>query len=391
MFHHQPDTRTQSVAQSDQPKGGERWIDRVWILVPMLQAGFVGFDETGACGERDSLVHSGSDRVLRLRQASSVPEDCPDLGCTDVELISVGNVGFLSAVVHLAPEPAEGVHGSITQRRHDLETYCSDVAGQLVDRYAGGYGVVQWVNRTLIVDKFDADNRVWLSPDNRSVSTLGIAGEEAQMLVSWGNNLLRTSAFDDPIVRHQVQVGMIDAQCVWLDLEAIGEAAERLVHQQVVQPGGVVLGSGHTESLLVSVARHNLLYDEVLIHASSARSAVAKGFLNSWGYSQMRDRIDARVRDSDAIDQRRRLKRAAEHEGRVAKVLLMLSMLSGAQLILSVVGLAYSGDVAAHPGVSRSSVFFWVRVVGTDIWLLLTILLAMLGYWRLQAGGDKDG
>lgn len=368
--------------------GGTEWIHRVWVLVPLLPPRFDGLVEGRFDQQGDVLVHSGSDRVRRLRQTCEPQSDEPDLDCTDIALVDVAGIRFLTAVLHLVPDPAEATQSTIMERRLAIETYCREVVADLVVRLGLESMSIPWVNRTLVVDDFTEDNAVWLSPRPVPVSPTGVSGDRPQMKVSWGNNLVLASAFDDPDARQMLRVGMIDAQAVWLDLEAIGTDAETLVHKQLTDPGGVPLGAGRTESLLMSVARHNLLYDEVLIHSSSARSAVAKALLVSWGYENLRDRIDQRVRDSDAIDQRRRMRRAARHESRVSKVLLMLSLLSGAQLVLAVVGLAYSGGTASYPGVSRWSIFHWARAVGADVWLVLTVALAGLGYWRLQVGGD---
>lgn len=365
----------------------------VWSLCPLR---FPGEPSGGLSeGERDiqagpggrpaepplstGLIDSTSESVERLRIRSLNLEGREDLGCRMVQRHVAADREFLSAVVLV---PVDHSLGSVSEQRLSIEGECRERMDALVDSVHGSAAEIFWVNRTLLVPSVAAPElSSWVSAKAQTVQEGGLDRRGSPYVItSWGNNVINEVEFYDSFIGQKFREGMIDAQTVWLDLERIAEQAEDLVEAQIQGEEHVRVGDGQTEALLVSVAKHNLLFDEVLLRASAVRSAIATSVLDSWQYQLLRNRVDQRVRDADALAQRRRLRREARYESRVSNVLLILSIVSSVQLILAVVALAYSGSVQDFPGSRATSIVAWIRWIDADIWLLLTFLSAGLLY-----------
>lgn len=356
----------------------------VWCLAPLtIESG----EKVDLISDADpvepptvtGLIDSTSESVERLRIQSKRLGDQDAVDCSMVERHFSAGREYLSAVVLV---PVNELEGRTSQQRLSVERACRDLMDALVASIYGDRAQIVWINRTLVVPSVnDPALTSWISSNAQTVQESGLDPNGAPYLVtSWGNGMINEAEFMDPFIGVKFREGMIDAQTIWLDLEEIAEKAEKLVEGQIRGEQHVRVGDGQTESLLVRVAKHNLVFDEVLLDTSAVRSAIATAVLDSWKYPLLRNRVDQRVRDADALAQRRRLRREARYESRVSNVLLILSIISSVQLILAVVALAYSGSVQDFPGRRSESVVAWIRFVDADLWLLVTFLAAGLLY-----------
>lgn len=327
----------------------------------------------------DVFSDSTSEKVHWLQMGRLPLEDDEQWRCSHVEYFVTGKYEYLAALVHVSADVSSGTP---SENRLLIERACKEQMDGLVHSVFGEGWEAMWVNRTALVsDASSKELTSWISSGAKSVHEGGLSRDSAPYLItSWGNGVINEAEFHDPFIGVKFREGMVDAQSIWLDLELIADQAERLVEAQIEGETRTQIGDRQTEALLVSVAQHNLMFDEVLLDTSAVRSAIATSVLESWRYPLLRDRVDQRVRDADALAQRRRLRREARYEARVSNVLLILSIVSSVQLILAVVALAYSGAVPDFPGQRSASVVNGIRAVDADIWLLLTFLSAGMLY-----------
>lgn len=363
---------------------------QVWALCPLRARS--GDAASGARSElaKDAGSHldkraldvfsdSTSEKVHWLRIGRLPLEDDGHWQCSHVEYFVTEKYEYLAALVRVN---ADLTTGTPSENRLLIERACKEQMDGLVHSVFGQGMEAMWVNRTALVSDASAKELTsWISSGAKSVREGGLSPDSSPYLItSWGNGAINEAEFHDPFIGVKFREGMVDAQSIWLDLELIADQAEQLVEAQIEGETRTQIGDGQTESLLVSLAQHNLMFDEVLLDASAVRSAIATSILESWRYPLLRDRVDQRVRDADALAQRRRLRREARYEARVSNVLLILSIVSSVQLILAVVALAYSGAVPDFPGQRSASVVNGIRAVDADVWLLLTFLSAGMLY-----------
>ncbi|MGY5765208.1 hypothetical protein ACXET9_08405 [Brachybacterium sp. DNPG3] len=345
---------------------------RFWLLAPVTRASRPEPVELTRKAGSVLLRNSASDRTHYL---SIMTEQIDSTGIplfTRAERHAVGGTHYVSAVAEFPPLLADP---SSSQKRVMLEESCTRGIESIVEREFGSEFQALWINRTIVVDDPLEHAVHWVNGGSTEIRFGHGEDAPADVLLSWANNAISSAAFDDSLNGPAFRAGMIHAQVVWCDIEQIADQAERLVEMQLDDQNAVRVGDGRTEALTTTFARHNLLFDDVAINATKATSAIALGALDAWGYGRFMERLDTRIRDADALERRRQLRREAKHEARVAHVLLILSLVSAAQLTLAVLALAYSGDVSVFPGDRAWSTMEVLRHVDVDVWLLLTVVV----------------
>lgn len=263
----------------------------------------------------------------------------------------------------------------------ELEETCNVVVAHLLRDVVGVDVEPRWVNRTLLVDdEGDPVPDCWL-PDDVVQVRIGVPGERGGARLGWGNNVVVGLDRLPPAEQAEVLLGLLDGQVVWQDLDAIATRSAHVARHQAREAttgrADVVALSLEAELLMTDVSAHNLLYDDLALHVQGVRRAVALGLLDAWSYDELAERIDRRVHGIEQVAVRRRDRLDASYQGAVQRVLTVLGVVSGTQLLLSVVALAFAGDVSEQAGGDRRGVMHLLRVVDTDVWLGVSLLLVV--------------
>lgn len=264
----------------------------------------------------------------------------------------------------------------------ELEEAANRVASEVLDRLVGQGWTMRWVNRTLLAASDHDLPRGWLAPDTTEL--LIDCGPTADCTkgsrLGWGNNVIVGFDALDAVDQREIRRGLVDAQVVWTDLEGISTASAALARHQA---SGDVTSRKHldratrvSEELMATISGHNLLFDDLTMNLQGCRRTVAESLLDIWGYERLRSRIHERVRDIEMIAVRQRQRVDLAYQRAVEGVLLFLGIVSGAQLMLGLVSLAFTGKVDVEPGGDSPGLMHLLRAVDTDLWV--TIMFAVV-------------
>lgn len=292
-----------------------------------------------------------------------------------VSMVSIQNTSVLT--FRLSTPDAPGLTAVAA------EEACNRAVEHLLDAVLGRECRVRWINRTLLTSAPSDAPPNWLS--DRTVEVhLGQRDDDRGDTTSslgWGNNLLVGYEALPAVEQQEVRSGLVDSQVIWVSLESIAHRSATVARQQAQgsPPGRQdVLATGRdAEALLTEISTHNLLYDDMALNIQGQRRKIAQAILTAWRYHEIAARIDNRVRNIEQIAARQRDRLDAAYQGAVEKVLAFLGIVSGTQLLLAVVGLAFAGNVKAQPGGDRRGIMYMLRVVNTDVWLLLATALVV--------------
>lgn len=361
-------------------------LQTIWICAPVHRTG----QEIAVSRERieawpDELEDSSSDAVQWLGQEWASADDIRVPNVVDCYLVASAGVDYLCATIAVFDHPGSR-HGMDAQL--EWERVCKAAADLLAEEILGADARVLWVNRTLISRPRAGVPPTWVGDDARTAPFRIVrTGEQHGVArVSWGNNIVPDSVWSDRFSRNAYMRAMVDAQTVWIDFQNIAREVELVVEKQIKSDGSIVLGDGQTERILQDLAIHNLYFDDMLMNASWARSAIGKQILAAWNYPELRGRLDQRIRDADALESRRLKRRTERYESTMTAVLFALSLASAVELTLSLFALSVTEAPARSIPSAAMTV---IRAVGIDAWLALTCLALLLAT-HLVYGRHRD-
>ena len=260
-------------------------------------------------------------------------------------------VAAKAVVLHAEAEVNTPVDGASVST---VERALSRAVSAYVQRHIHAEPAVSWVNRTFIAEGATVPAN-WLAPaEDTEQVVLRAAGHSPVLTVGWGNNVLDADRQVSGKVRTRLTEGLVDAQVLWAQLDAIAQRSAALIRAYRETPDGKrkQLASGQVDDITKDLASHNLYYDELLLNVQGTRKHVAVATLRSWGYPTLLDRVSRRVSEIERLAQQEAENNRRRYQGIVEAVLLAIGLVSLLQLLLALVQTAFSGS--RRPGARRA-------------------------------------
>lgn len=175
----------------------------------------------------------------------------------------------------------------------------------------------------------------------------------------------------------QVVAGMIDAQVVWVGIEALALDSRQLVRSlRSSDQGRLKQSLTQAESAALAFAEQRLVHDELLVDIQGRRQDVAMATLRSWRYDEIVERVSRRLDDATGALRQRVDARTQQQQSRVGWIGFGLSLLLLFDLALSFISTAFSGQSDA---VGRESgLFSLIRTSDSDVVLALVLGVLVL-------------
>lgn len=274
-----------------------------------------------------------------------------------------------------------------------IEAALSDVAAAILrSSDAPADAQLLWVNRTVLLPNDAAVPAQW---NDASIVTAELVASSTEPPIladfGWGNNAVRGWPPGDDAMAQQILMGLVDAQTVWREIEALSAESARIVHN-VVDRDSVARRRGYQstlddlQKLSAGMAAHHLAYDDVLLSIQGARRAAARASLSAWNYDEVAERVGRRISDIAAVIRQRKDALDRTYQGLVGAIGVVLSLVVFIDLLLSFISTSFSG-VDAVPGTgSPLGVLSWFRSVETD-WLFAAtagVILLVIGLLALS-------
>ena len=299
-------------------------------------------------------------------------------------LVSVGNRSFLALIV-LASAPISGSNSAV-------ESVLSDLAFAFAAKTHEISSTPLWVSRTLLLPPGGSVPPGWIDGDATTVSLDRPDGTGAQLHLGWGNNAI--IGWDESVRPEQSQLllGILDAQYLWVDIEALSTQSSDSVHE-IVESGqsrGLRRNLLLMEQLSTSLALHNLAYDDLLMHVQGVQRTAAVALLKAWNYSDVTERVARRIEDTTRVLEQKTARRDRVYQGVVEAVLFGLALTAVLDLVVAVISTSlasYSSGIE-HPG-SPVGILPWFAATDPDYLIIATILgivvlAATVGLVRLR-------
>lgn len=234
-----------------------------------------------------------------------------------------------------------------------------------------------WVSRTVLADHDDQVLDNWLDSDvvERQISASGAGAHRLlQASFGWGNNAIVGWARAEGPVEEQVLRGLIDAQTIWVEIEAISARLAEIVHN-LVDDGSRLSRRDYDahladiRSLTLEIASHRLAYDDLLLSVQGPRRAAALSQLESWHYASVAEKVGSRLSDTTAIIEQSKSALDRTYQKVIEIALFALALVTFVDLVLAAISTSYSG-VETPPGEgSRLGILRWLRSVDPDVLL----------------------
>lgn len=273
-----------------------------------------------------------------------------------------------------------------------VERVLSDSVGGYVRDHIRADLDISWVNRTFVSAGATVPPNWLAPPEDTEQVVLRADGHAPVLTVGWGNNVLDSDVTG--LLRTRLLEGLVDAQVLWGQLDAIAQRSADLIRGYRALPGGKRRESAteQIDDLTKDLAGHNLYYDDVLLNLQGTRKHVAVALLRSWGYPTLLDRVSRRVNEIERVAQQEAENNRRRYQGIVEAVLLAIGLVSLLQLLLALVQTAFSGAVEQVPGGrDRLSIMEFLRRVDLDLAIWLTsaaTVLAFVGIVLLKRRGS---
>lgn len=250
-----------------------------------------------------------------------------------------------------------------------------------------------WVSRTALAEHQDQVLDNWLDGDiiERQISSSASGGAGAGGLIEarfgWGNNTIVGWGAAGGPVEDQLVRGLIDAQTIWVEIEAISARSAQIVHNLIDDGSRLNRRDYDTHladirRLTLEIASHRLAHDDLLLSVQGPRRAAALSQLESWHYAVVAEKVGTRLIDTTAIIEQSKSALDRTYQKVIEVALFALSLVTFVDLVLAAISTSYSG-VDDPPGEgSRLGILRWIRGVDPD-WLLAaaagTILVIVAG------------
>ena len=269
----------------------------------------------------------------------------------------------------------------------ELEERLTRVGKEIAHRFAPPDHTCPWVGRAALLDGGTLLPHSWLDdqPEVRRLMTR--KGDEVVLRLGWGNSVVEHWSALSQEEQNQLVRGVVDAQSVWGDLDAISQAAvARLANvlksdDRAVSRGEVRALQRASTDLRARMAVQNLAHDDTLLNTQGLRNGVANAYLEAWNYGAAAARVERQLEElsSLASQQADRLRR--RYERTVEVVLLGLALLTIVDIVLSTVSTAFSEAAGQGPD-GTLGVFEALRASGGEdvvgVAVAVTVLLAVM-------------
>lgn len=250
-----------------------------------------------------------------------------------------------------------------------------------------------WVSRTVLTERDDQVLDNWLDGDivARQIPANAVQGAEATGMIEarfgWGNNAIIGWGAAERPVEEQLLRGLIDAQTIWVEIEAISTRSAQIVHNLIDDGSRLTRRDYDTHladirRLTLEIASHRLAYDDLMLSVQGPRRAAALSQLESWHYAVVAEKVGSRLSDTTAIIEQSKSALDRTYQKVIEVALFALSLVTFVDLVLAAISTSYSGvDLPPGEG-SRLGILRWIRGVDPD-WLLAaaagTILVIVTG------------
>ena len=194
------------------------------------------------------------------------------------------------------------------------------------------------------------------------------AGEFISEFLEAPENFNQYGSFD----KDQLVSGMVDAQVIWTEAYQLsGDSLQGLnTHAARLGFGGMVNeGDGDHKNLLMSLALHNVKYDELLLSIQGYRREIAQSCLDMWRYPELMKRISRQILEVARLEEERLAEQRTKYENLVSNVLLVVGLISAAQLVIAIIQTAFSGAVTGVPGGDTTGMMAYFRTTNIDLWI----------------------
>lgn len=368
------------------------------LISPLLDAGrHDAFHEpVAAATDADKSLRNRVDtREDRLRQTAHVlvADDAQWLpGNTRKELaITFGPAtllsnGRISLVVVWASADAAQAKDS-----QEIELALSRAMDGFVAQKVGADAAVRWVSRTLLLAGEEAEPVDWLLGQTKQLQlplnghgggTAEPAHLRSAIKVGWANNSVSNFAHYGAADKTTLVSGLVDAQVIWTEAEQLsGDSRDELsAHAKRL---GFLEGKSGTGkkpgNLLMSLSLHNVSYDELLMSIQGYRREIAQSSLEMWRYPELMKRISRQITEVTRLESERLSEQRTKYENLVGNVLLVVGLISAAQLILAIIQTAFSGGATGIPGQGNSNgIMAYFRSTSIDLWIWGSVVSTIL-------------
>jgi hypothetical protein len=357
---------------------------------------------TGSLAMRSRVDYAARELVqgwsrLDVKVLGPAHDPARDYSVTAAWLVSVAARQLVAALVSGSPHAAE--HATVEQTEAALTLSALD----FVRRHPRLAGVTpMWVSRSVLLAAGQPVPDGWLDASAEEVSIAqsdgAHSGPTARAFVGWGNNAVVGWTASSELAESQFALGLVDAQYLWLDLEALSTTSSRVVHdvadaENLSRSNGVTGLNGKLrtiEDLSNALAIHNLEYDDLLMHIQGARRGVGVALLRAWNYDDAAARISRRLADTARILEQNKARQDRRYQGLVEAILFGIALAAVLELVL--VAISASIDVhesGLHTGQSPFGIMRWLQNTNPDYLVLGTVvgivlLIAVVGVARFR-------
>lgn len=344
---------------------------------------------------RSRLDHHAGELDQHWREIDPVllPDTAQQAAVDSAWIVQARGERFLTALVQLGPAHgrpgphAPGAGHGAPVRTEQTEEFLSGVVQEIADATAASGTTALWVSRTLLLTGDETARPDWQDGEHTDIalSSHHAGGTPAQATASlgWGNNTIARWEQVDATTRHQIALGLVDAQAIWRELDGIAlrsaavvrhslslaGSAKRSVHQGLID---------ELADIATTTAGHNLAFDDLLLNVQGMRRSIARASLETWGYADLSARVARRLDETGAILEKRKLALDRRYQRLVSALGIGLSLAVFVDLILAFISTAYIGMPGSPAEGASWGIFRWFATTDGDALLLGSLALAGL-------------
>ncbi len=365
-----------------------------------LVAPLDGFVSTGMPGVRRDAPAPRSSLAMRSRvdyQTDELGQTWSTISAADIParenlrvegawLVSIRQRSFLALTV----ESTGTISGSLSE----VEEALSDLALDFAASHSGISAAPLWVSRTLLLPSTSTVPIGWIDGEATTIALDRSDDDSVELRLGWGNNAI--VGWDEAVrvEESQLLLGILDAQYLWVDIEALSSKSSTSIHE-IVDGDGRDSGSLRRKLLLMeelstSLALHNLAYDDLLMHVQGAQRATAVALLKAWNYDDITARVARRIEDTTRVLEQKTSRRERGYQSLVEAILFGLALAAFLELVIVTISTAYEAhSTGIEHDNSPFGIFPWFQatdpdyVIGGTIVVILAIA-ALVAFVRLR-------
>lgn len=296
-----------------------------------------------------------------------------DISFGPAELLHNGDATLVVAWVHVQSECAVD--------SLDLELALSRSMEEFVTAKINPRSRVRWVSRTLLRSAEEPEPQDWMVGQKHDIRVMLATDPTADsapvqnsvVTVGWANNSVSNFACYSPQDKDILVAGLVDAQVIWTEAEVLSHDSLNELNSHAERLGFKVSpssGKAESRNLLMSLSLHNVTYDELLLSIQGYRREIAKSSLDMWRYPELIARISRQITEVNRVESERLADQRTKYESLVGNVLLIVGLISVAQLILAVIQTAFGGSASEVPGEGNpGGLMSYFRATSIDAWI----------------------